>query len=77
MRSTQVGRSATRRVRFVFDDDVVSFSVSAATTYGEIARMFGDVLDGRVGGLVAIDVMHVDADACHVDPWWAGNGTWH
>jgi len=49
-------RASDRRVRFVFDDAVLSFSLSADATFGEIATKMGEVSNYRLGKPVAIEV---------------------
>ena len=44
------------RLRFVYNDAVVSFSVASDVTFGEIARTLDCLSSAREGNPVAIDV---------------------
>jgi hypothetical protein len=56
MYSLQVDHARDGRLRFVFDDAVVSFSLAANATFEDIARTFGELSNQRYGDPVAIDV---------------------
>ncbi len=56
MGSMQAGRSSGHRLRFVFDDRIVSVTVSPDATFGEIARNLWNLPSRRYGHPVAIDV---------------------
>ena len=56
MQSLQADRTGDSRLRFVFDDGVVSFGLPADVTFGDIARTLGEVSSRRHGSPVAIDV---------------------
>jgi hypothetical protein len=44
------------RVRFVFNDRVVSLNLAGSVTFGEIAQTFGELSNLRRGNPVSIDV---------------------
>ena len=56
MQRTQTDHAGDNRLRFVYNDAVISFSVSADVTFGEIARTFDELSIEHVGNPVAIDV---------------------
>ena len=56
MRPIQADHTGDSRLRFVFDDGVVSFGLAADVTFGEIARTLGELSRRRYGSPVAIDV---------------------
>lgn len=56
MQPIQVERERDSRLRFVFGDAVLSFSVAPEVTLGEIARRFGELSSQRRGAALAIDV---------------------
>jgi hypothetical protein len=56
MQPIQVDHAGDSRLRFVFSDKVVSFSLAADTTFGEIARTLAKLSNPRYGNPVAIDV---------------------
>jgi hypothetical protein len=56
MQPIQVDHARDSRLRFVFSDTVVSFSLAADVTFGEIARTLGELSNQRYGNPVAIDV---------------------
>jgi hypothetical protein len=57
MQSIQADRTGDSRLRFVFDDGVVSFGLPADVTFGDIARTLGELSSRRRhGSPVAIDV---------------------
>ena len=53
IQAEHAGRS---RLRVVFSDAVVSCSLAADATFGEIARTLGELSNPRCGDPVAIDV---------------------
>jgi hypothetical protein len=57
MQPIQVGHATDRRLRFVFDDAVVSFGLAAHATFEDIARTLGELSNQRYGNPVAIDVI--------------------
>jgi hypothetical protein len=57
MQPIQVDNAGDSRLRFVFSDTVVSFSLAADTTFEDIARTLGALSDQRYGNPVAIDVI--------------------
>ena len=56
MQPIQADHAEDRRLRFVFDDGVVSFGLAADVTFGDIARTLGELSSRRYGSPVAIDV---------------------
>ena len=56
MQPIQAGHTGGSRLRFVFDDGVVSFGLAADVTFGDIARTLGELSSRRYGSPVAIDV---------------------
>ena len=56
MQPMQADHTGDSRLRFVFDDGVVSFGLAADVTFGEIARTLDELSSGRYGSPVAIDV---------------------
>jgi hypothetical protein len=56
MQPMQADHTGDSRLRFVFDDAVVSFGLAADVTFGEIARTLGELSSRRYGSPVAIDV---------------------
>lgn len=56
MPSRHFAKPADNRLRFVFDDAVLSFSLAADATFEEIALKFGEVSNHHPGKPVAIDV---------------------
>jgi hypothetical protein len=56
MQSVQVNDPGRSRLRFVFDGAVVSLSLGAHATFGEIARRLSELSRRRYGNPVAIDV---------------------
>jgi hypothetical protein len=56
MQPIQAGHTGDSRLRFVFDDGVVSFGLAADGTFGDIARTLGELSSRRYGSPVAIDV---------------------
>jgi hypothetical protein len=56
MRSIHVGHPLRNRIRVIFDDTVMSFSLSADTTFGEIAGLLGKLLDRRHGNPAVVDI---------------------
>ena len=56
MRPIQADQREDSRLRFVFDDGVVSFGLAADVTFGDIARTLGELSSRRYGRPVAIDV---------------------
>jgi hypothetical protein len=56
MQPIQVDHAGDSRLRFVFNDKVVSFSLAADTTFGEIAWTLAKLSNQRYGNPVAIDV---------------------
>jgi len=56
MNSNNAKHAGDSRLRFVFDDTVVSFSMSNNVTYGEIARTLGEISNPRYCSPVAIDI---------------------
>ena len=56
MQSIQVDHSGESCLRFVFNDAVVSLSLAADATFGEIARTLSELSRRRYGNPVAIDV---------------------
>ena len=56
MQPLQADRTGDSRLRFVFDDGVVSFGLAADVTFGDIARTLGGLSSRRYGSPVAIDV---------------------
>jgi hypothetical protein len=57
MQPMQVDRAENSRLRFVFDDTVISFSLAADVTLGEIARRWGEISRRRYRKGVAVDVI--------------------
>jgi hypothetical protein len=57
MQPVKVDHAGGSRLRFVFDDSVVSFNLAADVTFGEIARTLSDLSNRRYGNPVAIDVI--------------------
>ena len=56
MQPIQVDHAGDSRLRFVFNDKVVSFSLAADTTFGEIARTLAELSNQHYGNPVAIDI---------------------
>jgi hypothetical protein len=56
MQPIQADHTGDSRLRFVFDDGVVSFGLPADVTFGDIARTLGELSSRRHGSPVAIDV---------------------
>ena len=56
MQLSQIGNARDNRLRFVFNDMVVSFSLAADATFEDIARTFGELAPRHYGNPVAIDV---------------------
>jgi hypothetical protein len=56
MQPTQTDHARQRRLRIVFDDAVVSFSLAAEETLGEIARRLGELSDQRRRRPVAVEL---------------------
>jgi hypothetical protein len=54
--TSQIDPAEESRLRFVFDDAVVSFCLAARPTIGDIAHRFAKLPRRRYGALVAIDV---------------------
>jgi hypothetical protein len=52
----QVDHASDSRLRFVFDDAVVSFGLAVNATFEDIARTMGKLSNRRYGNPVAIDV---------------------
>jgi hypothetical protein len=57
MQPTQVEPTRDSRLRIIFDDTVVSFSVAAEVTLTEIARRLDELSSWRRAEPVAIDVI--------------------
>lgn len=56
MQPIQVDHATDSRLRFVFNDTVVSSVLAADATFGEVARTLGKLSRKRYGNPVAIDV---------------------
>jgi hypothetical protein len=56
MQSVQVDHTGDTRLRFVFDDGVVSFSLAAHATFEDIARTLGELAQQHYSNPLAIDV---------------------
>jgi hypothetical protein len=56
MQPIQVDHTVDSRLRFVFDDKVVSFNLAANATFADVARTLGELANRRYGNPVAIDV---------------------
>jgi hypothetical protein len=56
MQLAQADPTTESRLRIVFDDAVISFSLAAEETLGEIARRLGDLSDQRHRKPVAVDI---------------------
>jgi hypothetical protein len=56
MQLIHADRAGGSRVRFVFNEAVVSFSRAGDVTFGEVARTLGELSSQRYGDPVAIDV---------------------
>lgn len=56
MQPIQVERERDSRLRFVFGDAVLLFSVAPEVTLGEIARRLGELSSRRRGAPLAIDL---------------------
>ena len=56
MQSIQVEHASDSRLRFVFNHSVMSFSLAADATFGEVAQTLGELSNRRYGHPVAIDV---------------------
>jgi hypothetical protein len=51
-----IDNARTNRLRFVFDDAVVSIRLAADATFADIAQTFGELEPRHHGNPVAIDV---------------------
>ena len=56
MQPIQVDHARDSRLRFVFDDAVVSFGLAVNATFEDIARTMGELSNRRYGNPVAIDI---------------------
>ena len=56
MQLNQVDHAGDSRLRFLFDDAVVSFSLAANATFEDVARTLDELAPQRYGNPVAIDV---------------------
>jgi len=56
MQPIQVHHSGDSRLRFVFNDTVVSLTLAANATFEDIARTLGELAPRHYGDPVAIDV---------------------
>lgn len=56
MRLVPVDHTGESRLRFFFDDAVVSFSVSRDVTFGDIAGLLDELPNPRFGNPRAIDI---------------------
>ena len=56
MRRVQLDHARLRRLRVVFGDTVLSYSLAADATFGEVARRLDEPSARRHGNPVAIDV---------------------
>jgi hypothetical protein len=56
MQSMQVEYAGPSRLRFVFNDTVVSLGVPAQITFGEIAQRFAALSDRHQDSPVAVDL---------------------
>jgi hypothetical protein len=56
MQRIQTDHAGDNRLRFVYSDAVISFSVPADVTFGEIAETFDELSIEHVSNPVAIDV---------------------
>jgi hypothetical protein len=56
MQAARADHAGDSLLRVVFDDAVVSLSLAADATFGEVARTLGDLPRRRYGNPVAIDV---------------------
>ncbi len=61
MQQIETTASGAGRLRFVFEDAVVSFSLAAEATFGEIAQKLAEISNRHPGDPVAIDVTLGDA----------------
>ena len=57
MQHFNVDHAGNNRLRFIFDDAVVSFSVAADATLEDIARTFGELAPQHYGNPLAIEVI--------------------
>ena len=57
MQPDQADHTGDSRLRFVFNDGVVSFGLAADVTFGEIAQTLDELSGRRYGRPVAIDVI--------------------
>ncbi len=58
MRASDTGEN---RLRFVFDDTVISFAIAPDATFADVARKWGEVEPRDRGSPIAIDVTLIDA----------------
>ena len=56
MLPTQVDHAGDSRLRFIFDDAVISFSLAAHATFEDIARTLGELAQDHNINPLAIDV---------------------
>jgi hypothetical protein len=56
MQPNSLDHAGSRRLRFVFDDSVVSFSLAADATFEDVARKWGQLAARHPGNPLAIDV---------------------
>jgi hypothetical protein len=66
----RMDNAGTNRLRFVFDDAVVSFRLAADATFADIAQTFGELAPRHHGSPVGIDVTLGCPPAGPSDPGW-------
>ena len=67
MQPISADHAANSRLRFVYKDALVSFSVAAGATFGEIAETLSSLAGQRRGRPVAIDLTLVARSARRAD----------
>ena len=68
MASMRANDTGENRLRFVFDDTVMSFAIAADATFADVARKWGDVEPRDRGNPIAIDVTLIGASPRRVSP---------
>jgi hypothetical protein len=68
MQSIQVDHAGASRLRFVFDDGVVSLSLAAHATFEDIARTLGKLAQQHHSDPLAIDVTFAGPSKSCVSP---------
>lgn len=56
MQPTRAAHAQQNRLRFVFNENVVSFDTTTGVTFGEVASALGRLSSRRYGNPIAIDV---------------------